>query len=375
MKATHVVPHINQEASGPSYSVPRLCQSLAERGNEVSLKCLAAQQPIPGVTLEVHRQWPFLTQFAVSTDLANALRRESRHVDIIHNHSLWSMTNVAAGCVVPGKRAKLVTAPRGTLSPWALQRRRTLKRLLKPLQWRALERADLLHATSDAELKEIRDLGLKAPVAVIPNGIDIPRLVERSRPENQRTLLFLSRIHPKKGLDRLLQAWQSIQQDHVDWQLVIAGRGEEEHVRHVQELAARLKLRDVDFPGPLYGADKAQTYRNADLFVLPTHSENFGLVVGEALSHECPVVVTHGAPWSGVVTNQCGWWVDNRIDSLAATLSEAMSEPRHVLTDMGARGRSWIANSFSWDVIAEQLEQAYRWVLGDGDRPAQIKDW
>ena len=118
----HVVPHINQEASGPSYSVPRLCQSLAACDNQVELTCLAANGLVPGVVLDIHPQWPVANRFAISTSLTLSLSRKACLVDVVHNHSLWSMVNVAAGLVVPGKRAALVASPRGTLSDWALRR-------------------------------------------------------------------------------------------------------------------------------------------------------------------------------------------------------------------------------------------------------------
>lgn len=371
MKLIHVIPHIDQEAAGPSYSVPRLCEHLAALGNEVQLSCLAARGEIPGATMDLHPQWPVLGRFAVSSSLVFAMRRGAEHADIVHNHSLWSMVNVAAGWVVPGRAAKLVTSPRGTLSPWALGRTRRLKRILAPFQWRALSRADLLHATSEVELQEIRAQGFDAPVAVIPNGIDIPVLAPRAPQRSIRTLLFLSRIHPTKALDRLLKAWQLLQDTHDDWRLVIAGRGESAYVREVQSMAGKLGLRRTDFLGALYGSDKSQAYRDADLFVLPTHSENFGMVVAEALAQECPVVVSRGAPWSQVVDKRCGWWVDNRVDCLADALSDAMSQSPATLASMGFRGRQWMQQDFAWPSVAARMEAAYLGILDGGDRP----DW
>ena len=163
MKIIHVVPQIGTEAAGPSYSVPRLCQAIADHGNEVVLSCLGAERPIPGVRTEVFPSWPILRGFEVSHRHAMALRKDAGKVDIIHNHSLWSMVNVAAGWVVPGQRAKLVTAPRGTLSEWALAHSRRRKQLVWPLQRRALLRADLLQATCEEEYADIRRLGLRAP--------------------------------------------------------------------------------------------------------------------------------------------------------------------------------------------------------------------
>lgn len=366
MKILQIVPRIDQEAAGPSYSVPRLCQALAERGHEVEVSCIAARESIPGVRLDLHPRWPIFTRFEVSTSLARALRRKAEEVDIIHNHSLWSMVNVASGFVVPGCRARLVTSPRGTLSPWALSRTRHLKRLLKPLQWRVLERADLLHATSEQELADIRAQGLRAPVAVIPNGIDVPVHLPARDAGERRRVLFLGRIHPMKCIDRLLEAWQAVQTLHIDWELVIVGPGDEAYMRLLEGVAKGKGLQRVRFAGPVYGQEKSLAYRNADVLVLPSHSENFGMVVAEALAHGCPVIASKGTPWDGLEREGCGWWVAHEVETLAATLDATMRLPRIQLQVMGSRGRAWMQRAFSWESIAERMEAAYGWLLSDG---------
>jgi glycosyltransferase involved in cell wall biosynthesis len=363
MKLVHIVPRIDQEAAGPSYSVPRLCQALAARNHDVELSCIAARGSIPDVRLDLHRDWPILKRFEVSSSLVLALRNKARVVDIVHNHSLWSMVNVASGLVVPGLRAKLVASPRGTLSPWALGRARTLKMILKPLQWRALERADLLHATSEQEYAEIRAQGLRAPVAVIPNGIDVPHLVSDRTGNCPRRLLFLGRIHPTKCVDRLLRAWQALQDAHCEWELVISGRGEQAYVRQMQDLCESLNLKRVSFTGPIYGDDKFGAYRRADLFVLPSHSENFGMVVAEALSVGCPVIASKGTPWHQLDRESCGWWVEHDVETLATTIKTAMQMPRAELASMGLRGRAWMQREFSWEAIGNSMEAAYQWLL------------
>ena len=373
MKLVHVVPHIDQEASGPSYSVPRLCESLAGLEHEVELSCLAGKRNIPGVSIDIHRQWPILNRFAISTRHTRALRRKAAYVDIVHNHSLWSMVNVAAGWVVPGQRAKLVTSPRGTLSSWALSRTQFLKLILWPLQRQVLKRADLLHATSEGEYRDIRTHGFTAPVVIIPNGIDLPVLPPSKIKVKQRTLLFLGRIHPTKCIERLLHSWRQLQEAHLDWRLLIAGPGEPEYESKMRKLSDTLNCERVVFSGALYGARKSEAYFEADLFVLPSHSENFGMTVAEALAHNCPAVVSRGAPWSGLKRAGCGWWIEHDVPTLTAVLDAAMSLPSQELEMMGIKGRDWMERDFGWKAIAHRMGAAYRWLIEGGAPPDYVK--
>ncbi len=372
MKVVHVLREMGAEGGGPAYSVPRLCEGLARHGHQVELTYAGSPVTLDGVSMRASPAWPVLRRLLVSPGQVSAVRAAAEQADIVHTHSLWSMINIASGWIVPGGRARLVTSPRGTLSPWALSCSRHVKTIVMPAQRRAMERADLLHATSIDEVEQIRNAGFRNPVVTIPNGIDLPELTHAKPANEHRTLLYLSRIHPIKGIDALLEAWSRLESRHPDWRLVIAGHGRAPHVAETTSLASRLKLERVDFVGPLYGSAKRDAFLGADLFVLPTHSENFGVAVAEAMAHGCPVIVGRGAPWRDVVTNGAGWWVDTNIDALADALSTALGLSPRKLADMGRNGRCWMERDFAWDAIAARMTEAYNWVAGTGERPDSV---
>ena len=377
MKTVHVVPSIANEASGPSYSVPSLCRALGSAGAAVELHVLA---PAPasdsgGVEVHQHAWWPILRRLGISPAMKRALRAAAERSEIMHSHSLWMMPNIYPAWAVRGTACRLVASPRGTLSRWALRHHRWRKRVMWLLhQRRAIRAAALLHATSASEHDDIRRMGLRAPVAVIPNGIDIPDTCEcGADPGGRRRLLYLGRIHPIKGIDDLLRAWRNVQASFEGWDLHITGPDNEGFVGRMKELAAELGAERVTFTGPAYGAEKSRAYAEADLYVLPTHSENFGMTVAEALAHATPAIVTRGAPWDGLETNDCGWWIDIGEGPLTECLRNALAASSEDLRARGLRGREWMERDFSWERIASMMLETYEWLLGGGAAPEWVR--
>lgn len=373
MKLMHVVPHLDEEAAGPTQSVLRLCESLASAGNEVELHTMAGGRQPHGVCMHVHSEWGLPPRFGFSPSLRGDLAIAAANADIVHNHSLWSYPNMAVGMACPPGKL-LVTSPRGTLAAVARQRSHWKKRLFSPMQRPAIERAACLHATSEMELRDIRAAGLRQPVILLPNGIDVPPLDEREAlPNGKRRLLFLGRIHPIKGIELLLEAWHALQARHTNWELVIAGKGDADYVRALQELARSLQLSRVHFQGAIYGDEKHRLFRSAELFVLPSYTENFGMAVAEALARSIPVVTTRGTPWAGLESTGSGWWIDRNLESMVTYLDTAMHTGQSDLAGMGALGRQWMVRDFGWSSIAEDMTDSYRWLLGRGDRPSCVR--
>jgi glycosyltransferase involved in cell wall biosynthesis len=304
------------------------------------------------------------------------LEREasSGQLDLIHNHGLWMMPNVYPGRICrQNAKCRLVISPRGTLSAWSLSLGRTRKRVFwSLLQRRVLQGAACFHATAESEYREIRAQGFRQPVCILPNGIDIP---SSSAPPNgnRRQLLFLGRIHRTKGVDFLLRAWRAVEARFPEWDLHIAGADDGGFLDQMRALASELEVRRVTFLGPLYGKDKQRAFQSASLFVLPTHSENYGVTVAEALAAGTPAIVTVGAPWRGLATHHAGWWIEMGVDSLVACLEEALDTPPEQLQAKGAAGREWMARDFSWPRIAEHLSLTYRWLFDDGPPPSCVQ--
>jgi glycosyltransferase involved in cell wall biosynthesis len=311
-----------------------------------------------------------------SSGLARALHELAPRADVIHNHGLWLMPNVDAGRAALFARKPFIVAPRGMLAPAALAFSRLKKRVVwAMLQGEVVRRAACIHATSEQEHDEIRDFGLNNPVAIVPNGIDLPESGRRptSSTTANRVLLSLGRIHPKKGLDRLVRAWARVEAAHPDWRLRIVGPDELGHARELVTLASELKVQRVSVEKSVSGDAKVAAYQQADIFVLPTLNENFAITVAEALAAGTPVIATKGAPWRALQSERCGWWIDHGVEPLVAALASAMLMKRETLQAMGAKGRAWMARDFSWDRVARNMLDVYRWVAAGGEPPGTVR--
>jgi glycosyltransferase involved in cell wall biosynthesis len=376
MRVIHVVPAIAEEAAGPSYSVPRLCESLIDHDINVELVALSSINNLPH--LPYLKTFPFglgPKRLGFSPKMKNWLKQEvsSGNVDIIHNHSLWMMPNIYPLNAVRGSKCPLIVSPRGTLSKYALNRSTFQKKIFWHfLQASVLREAECLHATAVSEYEDVRRLGFKQPVCILPNGIDVPPPYKKVD-SNRRKLLFLGRIHPIKGIDNLLHAWAVVEQKFPEWDLHIAGPDNGGYMAEMQALAKELKLLRINFVGALFGNDKLQAYRKADLYVLPSHSENFGMTVAESLAAGTPAIVTKGAPWKGLQSEGAGWWIDVGVPPLVNCLEDALRISSAELSKMGILGREWMLRDFSWQHVGNEFNQVYEWLIHGGEVPSCVR--
>ena len=375
MKIAQVVNAIRVESSGPSYSVPGLCLGLAKAGCDVSLFFLdyppAHLEKAPYKLVSCKRLgWGGQT-FGISPAMLKGLSEACSQADIVHGNNLWKFPNVYPGWAVRGTKCKLVIAPRGTLADWSLKRSFLAKKIFGMLfQNAVLRRADMFHATSMKEFEEIRARGYRQPVAVVPIGMDIPKVESHAKenPLRIRKVVFFGRLHKVKGVDRLLLAWEEVARN--GWELVIAGP-DCGLLDALKGIVAERNLPRVSFVGEIKGHAKYDFLAGADIYVLPSDTENFGITAAEALASGTPVIASQGTPWEGLESEKCGRWVPIGIESLAAALKEMMALDDADRAQMGAHGKEWIRRDFAWEGIGVKMRTAYEWLLGRGDKP----DW
>jgi glycosyltransferase involved in cell wall biosynthesis len=365
----HIVQSVAADFGGLGVAALRYAQAQAQAGEDVTLYIVDRSKrelvivEAHGVVKIVGGDGPGFAKRVLS--LKRCL--ETYVFDLVHLHGIWTPILAVAGYLASAKRIPVIVSPHGCLEPWALQHRGWKKRLALALyQKRVFSMASMMVATARQELESIRRLGIGTPVAVIPNGVDMPSVLTHSQGA-ARKFLFMSRIHPIKGLPDLVAAWALVQQP--GWRIVIAGPDEAGHLDEIRAQIDTLGLRgDFEFTGLVTGERKEALFAEADVFVLPTHSENFGIAVAEAFARGVPVITTTGAPWEDIETWRCGWWVQPGVDGVARALVAAMNTPREELSEMGLRGIQLVKEKYSWDQIGRSALHAYQWMLGQSQQ-------
>ncbi|SIR14689.1 Glycosyl transferases group 1 [Rhizobium sp. RU33A] len=225
-----------------------------------------------------------------------------------------------------------------------------------------MQAADLLVVNSEQESARLRELGLTPPIAIIPNGVDLQGFsAELANKKRERTILFFSRIDPKKGIPDLLAAWQSLS-DHKGYRLHICGHGEAAYVAGIQKQIESLGLANVVLLPPVFGPRRWDVFASASVYVLPSYSENFGITVAEALSAGLPVITTRATPWSSLPGEGVGWIIGNDVAELASALRAAMDVEPVALSRMRLKAMEYAGRRFGWDAIARQYIETYNWI-------------
>ena len=369
MRIRQIVPSLERQHGGPSRSVQALARAQSALGQSVELLATAPDAPPEGVASAegalrirvLRRDAP--NRICPSSGLKKALL--SGACDVVHHHALWLRTLDYAHRAALAHRAPLIVSPRGMMAPWAWNHHRWRKAAAALfLHPGALRAVSGWHATSDQEAKDIAALGFRQPVCVAPNGVDAPReegleaarryWVERlPLTATKRIALFYSRFHRKKRLIELLDLWAA--SPAPDWHLLVVGIPGE---YSVADIDGEIAKRGISGRASVHdGTDAPPPYAAASLFLLPSHDENFGLVIAEAMAAAVPVAVTDTTPWQDVQTRDLGWCVS--WSDYPTALRHAMGCPDEELRRRGEGSRRWVLDSYSWEKSAERLVRFY----------------
>ena len=372
--------------------VRRLSQELAAQSDTrvevVSVRDEFSEQDLPlWKPLPVHLFPPKgPTSFRYASELPSCV--QALGADIVHNHGLWTFLSIATHRWAGRKPRPYVVSPQGMLDSWALKNSETKKRIAAfAYERRHLADAACLHAVGPAELAAIRAYGLTNPVCVIPNGVDLPTKKDAPAPwagrvpSGARVLLYLGRLHPKKGLPNLVRAWKEVLcadatgGASTDWILVIAGWDQANHEQDLKRLASSCEIGDrILFVGPLFGEARDAAYSNADAFILPSFGEGLPLAVLEAWAHKVPVLMTPECNLAEGYVAEAAIRIGTDPPQIAAGIRELVNLPQQTRLNMGLKGRKLVGERFNWAHIAASMHEVYEWLLGLRPKPNCVVD-
>lgn len=376
MKITHCISSIDESTGGPARSVTHLVEALGEIKviSEVNLLTIKSENPLISqfFNTKLHIEFYASGLLQYSSGMCSKLR--SVQTDLFHGHGIWQQPVHQMAIIAREKKLPYIVSVRGMLEPWSLTQSMWKKKLAMLLfQHKDLKKAACIHATGGMEVESVRKLGYKNPIAMIPNGIDLLEypLKNYDVKKEIKKILFLSRIHPKKGIEHLINSWEKLDRSiRQNWKVEVAGNGESDYINQLNELIKKKSLQnEIRIVGPKFGKDKIALYHSADLFVLPTYSENFGIVIAEALASGVPVITTKGTPWDELETYNAGKWIDLNEENLLGAMSLLMNMKEEQLQEMGENGRKLIEENYSIESVAEKFVQLYQWILTGKNKP------
>ena len=375
MKILTFISSLDINSGGPSRSVPMLVKGLVEFGVDVTLMTIRSKNmnvhALEGTTARLKVLEPSFTR----REIAQYLKDEKFH--LIQIQSMWDWPYHKVMVEARKLGIPYIVTPRGMLEPWSLSQ----KKWKKKLAWWLYQRNDVqksvcVFTTAKMEAEHVTNLGITTCKAVIPNGIETDSYpCKTSVDVVKKQVLFLSRVHVKKGIEVLFEVWKQIHPDYEDWQLLVIGNGEAEYIHSLENRVECLGLKEsIKILPPVFGNDKIQIYQESALFCLPSYSENFGMAIAEAMSCGTPVITTTNCPWNILNDTKTGWCIDLNVDNLKRALREALSMNPTELYDMGQKASKLIYENFDYRNVTRKTLKLYEWLLNGGEKPEFVYD-
>jgi poly(glycerol-phosphate) alpha-glucosyltransferase len=389
LKIAFLCPTISRTSGGIFEIERKLALELA-RMPETDLDVFGSQDehtqsdfPLWAPLRPVHFAYLGPTYFRFSSQLQEAFLAED--ADIAHLHALWMHNSITIRKWAQKWHRPYIITANGMLEEWAVRNSGWKKRLALTLyEQKCLNNAACIQVNSESEYRSVRAFGLTNPVCVIPNGIDLPEqpveplpndvqtFWNRQIPPGNKILLYLGRLHPKKGLVNLLRAWtqaRSSQTNSDGWVLVIAGWDQVNHLSELQKVVAKSGISKVVFAGPQFGAEKSLCFRNSDAFILPSYSEGLPMTILEAWSYGKPVLMTPGCNLPIGFSSDAALRIEPTVESIESGLTALFKMSDRERDVMGRRGIDLVKTHFAWPQVAADMRAVYSWILGNGVKP------
>lgn len=389
LKATNswiqVVSHLNPIYGGIAASMRSFCEATEQRGISSPLVGFCAPSEVdltPSAGVPSPTCLPAgRIRWMVDTQLRRELRNLIRKNEGVHIHGIWESHCAIASSMAQSSRTPYIISAHGMLERWALQHKRIKKALYATMvEVDNLRRATCLRALTADEAHDYRRIGLLTPLAIVPGAVKLPECVDRQLFQNafpdlfnKRIVIFLGRLHPKKGLDMLVRAWANTGDSVRDAHLLVAGPDSDGLRLALERMAGELGVaRSVTFAGMMNASMKWSALANSSLFVLPSFSEGFSVAVLEAMGTGLPVVVSDACHFPEIAQKDCGWVIEPNQKALEHALVEYFQCPSWEGRAMGSRGRRLVESRFTWNVVGDQMARVYEWANG-GKRPDNLE--
>ena len=360
MKIIHYIPSIDRSWGGTSTYMQLLAKPLGKLA-ELHILTHQSGNPLPMENCEVHfipRYRPFSSRWKRAVvDLFNEV-----NPDVVHVNCCWTPDCALIQKLAQKMGYKVVLTPHGMLEPWIVKRHYWTRKFpaLTLYQKAAIKKADCLLATAESERENLLKLGYNSNIKVVRLGIDAEGIAMKRSWVRTKQILFLSRVHVKKGVNFLIEAAETLRKELEGYRILVAGEGEADYVASLNEMIRAKGLQDiVQLTGGVYGEEKWRLFQTSDFFVLPTHSENFGLAIAESLASGTPVITTTGTPWEDLKTSESGAWIEIGTQPLVETLRRFLALSDGELERMGRNGRRLIEEKYSARVMAEEIMAVY----------------
>ncbi|NDP22499.1 MAG: glycosyltransferase [Paludibacter sp.] len=372
MKIIHFVTTIDRNSGGITTYLHLLSQQLKEKFEVIVVTGITSNP----VDLEGIRIFFYNPSLLLLGTLGKYFRNLiiQEQPEIIHINGIWEPQTWLFQREAQRLGIKVVLSPHGMLEPYILNRHPLKKKIALALyQNKAIKSAEYLHVTAQAELNNVRMLNCNQPIAVIPNGIDTSEVIEKTNwNAGIKNILFLSRIHPKKGIELLIDAVAQLTSEN--FKITIAGEGDPAYVETLKKRVIQKNVSHLfNFSGGVFGNKKWELFQQSDLFILPTYSENFGIVIAEALATGIPVITTTGTPWQELEIYNCGWWIDLNVPNLVQTINQAINTNSQDLKAMGLRGKKLVAEKYTIEAVGNDMYNFYKSISNNTEFPEFVK--